>query len=295
MNLTDFQKKLAWGVGILSIVSLWIVFPLIFKALIESYKLPEHFNDFGAFGDIYGSLNTLISSIALCAVAFSTYLQVTSLKESRELNNRQFALSKQIHDEQIFESQNAIFTNKFYSLLNFKKDKLDSISISRKITFGERGSQIVQETCVEVMDEMSSEFYSMLKNDNYLYNAFSQEELFSDFRKVAKDLKYKNIAPLISYFHIYMDLCQLIKNSNISEEEKSFYKSVLSNSMTQGEQILLFWLSPMFESIVIKDSEIFTMFGYVPAFEQYALEFHEASHFKNHDWKEFFSNCENPT
>ncbi|MFP0967803.1 hypothetical protein ACLDZY_11950 [Acinetobacter baumannii] len=280
-----------------AVITAWLSFPIFFEWLITKHFLinaKDYGEKYGAVGDTYGSLNTLISSIALCAVAYSTYLQVTSLKESRITNEQQLQLAINNHQEQVRESRNSIFANQFYSLLNFKKDKLESISISRKIPFGDSGFQTIQETCVEVMDEMSSEFYGMLKKDNNLYNAFSQEELFNDFRKVAKDLKYKNISPLISYFHIYMDLCQLIKRSNISEEEKNFFKSVLSNSMTQGEQILLFWMSPMFESIVIKDSQIFTMFGHVPAFEKYALEFHEISHFRNHDWKEFFSNSENP-
>lgn len=280
-----------------AVISAWLSFPIFFEWLITKHFLidPEKYGQkFGAVGDTYGSLNTLISSIALCAVAYSTYLQVTSLNESRELNNRQITLVKQTHDEQIIESKNAIFTNKFYSLLNFKKDKLNSISINREIPFGDGGPRIVQETCVEVMDEMSIKFYNMLKENNKLYSGFSPKDLFTELQRVVKELHYKNISPLISYFHIYMDLCELIKSSSISEQEKVFFKSVLSNSMTQGEQIILFWMSPMFENIVIKDSEIFTMFGYMEAFENYALEFHEESHFKNEDWKEFFLEPKDP-
>lgn len=104
MNITDFQKKMIWGVGVLSIVCLWIAFPFIFKLLIEAYKFPKDFTDFGPFGDIYGSLNTLISSIALCAVAYSTYLQITSLNETRVTNKEQLKLAEKSHQEQLNES-----------------------------------------------------------------------------------------------------------------------------------------------------------------------------------------------
>lgn len=295
MNLTDFQKKLIWGAGILSIICLWIAFPFIFKLLIEAYKFPEDFKDLGPFGDIYGSLNTLISSIALCAVAFSTWLQVTSLKETREVNAKQLTLAKQAHDEQVEESRNAIFANKFYSLLNFKADKLNSISVQRKIPLGSNQVRNVQETGIEAIEEISLKFYRLLKENPSVYSKLAIDETFKEFQAIVENLGYKSVATLISYFHIYMDLCQLIKFSHISDQEKKFYKSVLSNSMTQGEQILLFWISPMFISLELNDSEIFTMFACNDAFMDYGKTFHNASRFKHDDWKEEFPMSENPT
>jgi hypothetical protein len=129
MKLTNFQIKLAWIVGIGSIICLWIAFPFLFKTLLSFYSFPEKFNEFGAFGDIYGSLNTLISSIALCAVAYSTWLQVTSLKESRRANEKQLSLARDSHIEQIKESKNAIFTSKFYGLLNLKNERFHQLCI----------------------------------------------------------------------------------------------------------------------------------------------------------------------
>lgn len=293
MNLTNFQKKLIWGVGILSLICLWIAFPLIFKALIESYKFPANFNSFGPFGDIYGSLNTLISSIALCAVAYSTYLQVTSLKESREVNARQISLAQQTHNEQIIESQNAIFATKFYSLLNFKKDKLNSLTVQKKVPFGENEFRYTQEEGVRAMDEISWKFCQRLKENITLYNGFTREKLFNDFKQVTKELNYQALSSMISYFHIYKDLCRLIRYSNISEEDKTFYKSVLSNSMTQGEQLLLFWIKPMFGGIDIADSEIFTLFIHSEIFENFGLQFHKEHHFKSKKWKNAFRKSKN--
>ncbi|HFX6244043.1 hypothetical protein NQ666_12540 [Acinetobacter baumannii] len=288
-------RKLPWG-WILLGITLWFLFPWIFSVFFNLIiKNPKEYGEsFGAVGDIFGSLNALISSIALCAVAYSTWLQVTSLKETREVNAKQLTLAKQAHDEQIIESQNAIFATKFYSLLNFKKDKLNTISIQRKVRFGDTEFRSIQESGIQAMDELAIKFCKLLKENNKLYSGFDKTELFEDFRKRCRELNYGQVSVLLSYFHIYTDLCRLIKISSISEEDRWFYKSILSNSMTQSEQILLFWISPMFGVIDIEDSEIFTLFVYSEIFKEFALEFHESSHFKSNKWKDAFAKVENP-
>ena len=92
-----------------------VIFPLIFSKIIGHTlgDLSLYGENLGSIGDIYGSLNTLVSSIALLAVAFTTYLQVISLKETRKANSKQLNLAKDAHDEQIKESRNAIL------LINF--------------------------------------------------------------------------------------------------------------------------------------------------------------------------------
>jgi hypothetical protein len=249
----------------------------------------------GPLGDIYGSLNTLISSIALCAVGYSAYLQVTSLNESRKATERQLLLAEKNHLEQLKESKNAIFSNQFYSLLNFKNNKLNSLTINKTIPLGDTGSENVKITAEEVIEHLSFKFCKILEEDKNCYKGFTRGELFDDFQKVIMESEFKNTSSLVSYFHIYPDLCRLIKDSNIAEHDKNFYKSVLSNSMTIGEQILLFWLTPMFKSFDLTDSEIFSMFGQTKLLKNFALEFHEQSHFKNNEWKRLFSNYENPT
>ena len=120
-------KNLPWG-WILLGVTLWFLFPWIYSVLFSLIiKNPEYYGDrFGAVGDIYGSLNTLISSIALCAVAFSTWLQVTSLKETRDSNAKQLNLAKEMHDAQIKESKYSNFINIYNSLMNYKLTKYNA-------------------------------------------------------------------------------------------------------------------------------------------------------------------------
>lgn len=290
MNLSDFQKKLVWGVGVLSIVCLWIAFPFIFKLLIEAYKFPEEFTDFGPFGDIYGSLNTLISSIALCAVAYSTWLQVTSLKETRKTNIKQLKFAEDSHNEQLNESRNAIFANQFYSLLNFKKDRLNNLSLIYRAK-NEDGDEITKFVpALHVIEDLAEKFIEILNNNNDEYKGLSNEILKKMFIRKYIELGYDSISYLSSNFRIYSDLCNLIRDAKITKSDKDFYKSVLSNSMFLHEQILLFWIAPIISNFQLEDSEIFTLFDQFTEFKNFALEFHKASHFKSETWKNYFNN-----
>ncbi|HCW3744520.1 TPA: hypothetical protein OXK60_003040, partial [Acinetobacter baumannii] len=210
MNLTNFQKKLMWGVGILSIICLWIAFPLIFKALIDSYKLPENYKDFGPFGDIYGSLNTLISSIALCAVAFSTWLQVTSLKDNKVANEIQVKLTKEAHDEQMRESRNAIFANKFYGLLNYKNEKLNQIKLLYK-----PDSNFIEISGFKAFEHLSRIFCVILSENPDFYKNKTLTQVNDHFRSIVAISFNNDVNALISYLYLYADLIILIKESDI--------------------------------------------------------------------------------
>lgn len=72
------RGKLKYTLLIIFIFFIWTYFPFIFRFLMNWMGWLgtdlKGFSEFGAIGDIYGSLNTLISSLALCAVAYSTTL-----------------------------------------------------------------------------------------------------------------------------------------------------------------------------------------------------------------------------
>lgn len=288
------RSKLKYVLLILFIFLIWVYFPFIFMNLMKWMGWLgtdlKGYGEFGAIGDIYGSLNTFISSIALCAVAYSTWLQVTSLKETRESNIKQLELAEKIHDEQIQESRNAIFANQFYSLLNFKKDRLNNLSL----VYGEvdaNGEKITKFVpALHVIEDLSEKFIEILTNNNDEYKGLSNEILKNEFVYKYIDLGYGSISFLSSYFRIYSDLCSLIRNSELTKSEKDFYKSVLSNSMFLHEQILLFWIAPIINDFDLENSEIFTLFDQFTEFKNFALQFHKASHFKSETWKEYFNN-----
>lgn len=294
------NKNYQWLISLVilfAVIAAWLNFPVFFEWLITKHFLidPEKYGQkFGAVGDTYGSLNTLISSIALCAVAFSTYLQITSLNEARKDNKMQLELAEKSHDEQVKESRNAIFANKFYSLLNFKESKLNSVILTRKIGMDPDFQEFEEVSALKAMEDLALEFHRIMSNSKNAYVSYYPGELLDEFEKSVDRLGYNSVNLLICYFHIYIDLLNLISTSNISENEIKFYKSVLSNSMNQYEQVLFFWISPMFGAFDLRDSEIFNMFGYLEEFEDFALQFHDISHFKYDEWKNVFLENENP-
>lgn len=293
----------------------WLFFPNLFQWwAIHVWSIPadqlDEMGKLGPLGDIYGSLNTLFTSVTLLIVIYSAYLQrqankdareamaeqlkqakeasAEQLKQAKESTKQQLDLAETTRDAQIKESQNAIFATKFYSLLNFKKDKLNSFTLQRTVIDKTYGPKEIQENPMEAIDVISTSFYQISKSDNKRFLNLTVIQLQSEFQKIARENGYKSVSILIAYFYLYTSLCELIANSEISHNDKEFYKNVLSNSMSQGEQILLFWLVPMFLSINISGSEIFTMFGYSDAFEPFALKFHKKDHFRNDEWKNIF-------
>lgn len=290
MKLTNFQIKLAWIVGIGSIICLWIAFPFIFKTLLSFYSFPEKFNEFGAFGDIYGSLNTLISSIALCAVAFSTWLQVTSLKETRKANKDQVILAREAHDEQIKESRNAIFTSKFYSLLQYKDAKLKHINFT-SIDESIKNTEKQNISGFELMETLAHTFYhDILRYHSTSYTDFSLDELRNDLMKESSKHVSNSISSLISFFYIHCEIVKLIADADIDDSDKEFFKSTFYSSMFQTEQIFLFWISPMYDfTKILKKGFVFNQIGYDENLKKYALKYYDASFFSDAAWKKIFA------
>ncbi|MDC5019695.1 hypothetical protein NRA03_18125, partial [Acinetobacter baumannii] len=88
MNLTDSQKRLLWGLGILFIFIIWITFPLIFKKwvftlIVKPPFTPLEFAVLGPIGDIFGGLTAFFTSLTLIIVLYSAYLQRRANKDAR--------------------------------------------------------------------------------------------------------------------------------------------------------------------------------------------------------------------
>ncbi|WP_457970270.1 hypothetical protein [Acinetobacter calcoaceticus] len=281
MNKKNFHWLILLVI-LFAVIAAWLSFPIFFEWLITKHFLidPEKYGQkFGAVGDTYGSLNTLISSIALCAVAYSTWLQVTSLNETREANTNQLQLAKQAHDEQVKESKNAIFTTKFYGLLNLKNEKFHHLGISIN---GEH------KTPYDIFAELGLSFIELLEGE------------WKDVEKLDKAIikrgyldtinKYeKSFAQFFSYFLIYGDILTLIKSSELTEEDKKFFKTVLSNSMAGQEQIVILWLGAFYNEIIafLEDSDLISQF-YGELYFPFVRKFHRASHFGPELWKKVF-------
>ncbi|MBJ9957473.1 hypothetical protein [Acinetobacter courvalinii] len=282
------KNCLIWGgIIFLILIPLWIFFPIIFSK-VTYYILgnPKEYGDhLGAVGDIYGSLNTFFSSIAFLAVAFTTWLQVNALKETREANKRQLNLAEKNHEEQIKESRNAIFSTKFYALLNYKTDMLEQFKVI-KDSKEYRGN--------EIFGLYYKHFEVLLEHYWVDLDSIDKDIILKELKKF--DLLVnsgKEFTGWFSYFLIHTQISELIYNSKIDDEDKKFYRSVLSNSMSMEEQITLFWIAPVTPRVMTKleNTKIFSLF-FNRKFIPYAKKFYNKSYFGIKSWGKVFEDTQ---
>ena len=250
MNLTDFQKRLLWGLGILSIFIVWITFPLIFKTwvftlLVKPPFTPEAFATLGPIGDIFGGLTAFFTSATLIIVMYSAYLQrkankdareamAEQLKQARESTIQQLDLAKATHDAQLQESRYSIFINGFNSLLNYKHDRYMSIQTTK-------GSRTYQ--AHEVFTHLNIGLRDYTENEWKDISKVTPEQVEQDFYSVMNEISnIGNHTELMGYFTTVSDLYNFINHSSINADDKEFYKSMVLNSLTTGEQAALYWI-----------------------------------------------------
>ncbi|MDV7447562.1 hypothetical protein R4514_12500 [Acinetobacter baumannii] len=256
---------------ILSIFFIWIYFPLIFSFLMNWMGWIgtdlKGFSEFGAIGDIYGSLNTLISSLALCAVAYSTILQVNELK-----------LARQTYVDQLNEAKYSNFTALFYSLIQHKQQIFNNIKVKKK-TNGEIA------LANQLFAELSSEFIrycSVLDgNSNGEMNDLDIKDIRTYFYKLLqRDYFGSFYSDLLTYFNSYTNILNLIAKADLKQEDREFFISMIRDGITINEQTVLIWVSSFEENIKepLKNSRIIKSNFQRPIY-QYIKKFHEPNLF----------------
>lgn len=292
----------------------WLFFPNLFQWwALHVWSIPieqlDEMGKLGPLGDIYGSLNTLFTSATLLIVLYSTYLQrqankdvresmaeqlkqakeasAEQLRQAKESTKQQLDLAEATRDAQIKESQNAIFTTKFNSLLNYKDEMLKTFVVRKdnKIYNGR-----------EIFDIYFKHFENLVDSDWKDLKRFNENLIINEIRKcdLASDegIEFND---WYSHFLKIADIIKLIKNSGLNDSEKDFFLSVLRSSMTMREQITLFWVAPVVPQIypVLEDSKIFNLF-YGEKFIPYCQQFYKRGHFNSNSWKKVFDEIETP-
>lgn len=275
--------------------------------------------DLGPLGDIYGSLNTLFTSATLAFVVYATLLQRQANNDAREAMERQLqqakedteeqlkqareateqqilnaqqlahiqleharqysmdqlALAKATHDAQIKESKDAIFSNMFYALLSQKQQHFNNL----KFTFND----VHTLTASEILYNMSTEFFSLLKSEWLDLNILTKEKVRDDFNQALKKLNNnKTSSDFYSYFGYYRALLNLIERYETSDQDKQFFWDLLSVSTSATEKLLLFWLAIFQEGLKEKLIETkFLDFKLNENMLPLAIKFFDKSYFKD--------------
>ena len=276
------RSKLKYLLLILLILLVWIYFPFIFMNLMNWMGWIgtdiKGYSEFGAIGDIYGSLNTFISSIALCGVAFTTYLQVKSLDETRISNQN-------IHQANEF----AQFTSQFYGLLNYKNERVKLLCLKNGV------EEIIG---FEVFRAYHLEYLKVIKNEwKNNCESLESQDIKNMLNIISKRLnKGKYYYEVSNYFNLYIQIFSLIDNTNLSEAQREFAIDLVKSSMTLSEQVTMFFITPFKNRLYVslEDKEIFNTF-YHKKYIPFAKKFYNESFFSNNNWKSTFNDIENPT
>ncbi|KAB1859913.1 hypothetical protein F4W09_01965 [Acinetobacter tandoii] len=275
-NVPENYKKKAnenfdsfiFAIIIMGGIFLFLFLPLVFKSLAvnvwgiplsivdeKGTSIPLKLSDLGPLGDIYGSLNTLFTSITLGIVAYTAGLQRKANEQTFNATEAQLDLAQNNHEEQLKESRNAIFTNQFYALLNFKNERLNKLILRPK------DEPIIQG--FEIFDKFNREVYAIFTQYKNKQHELTSEKVREEFKKISK--KYNNDLisyDIFSYLELYAALVNLLQLTPMERKVKQFYKEMICSSMTPTEQYVLFFLAPMWKRVIIplKGSYIFNTF-----------------------------------
>ncbi|EXS32634.1 MULTISPECIES: cell envelope integrity protein TolA [Acinetobacter calcoaceticus/baumannii complex] len=312
MNLTDFQKRLLWGLGILFILILWITFPLVFKEwvfklLVKPPFTPEAFTSLGPIGDIFGALTALLTSLTLIIVIYTAYLQRQAniyareamaeqlrqagkaaknqleqakeatkeqLQQARESTTQQLDLAKSTHEAQLKETMYSNFLNTYNSLMNYKLAKYNTIQlfVKGRIWHAE-----------EIFKEIGLTFYA----EKQIFELrLTRAQIGNLYNQTLIDIagNDKGLEELNSYFLIYQSIYDLINDAEITEKEKAFFRKATSNSMSKHEQLTLLWAATNLLDWheLVKNTGIFNQF-YNDYMMPFIVTFFEKSCFSHPD------------
>lgn len=213
------------------------------------------------------------------------YALRAQLKQAEESTKQQLALAQASHDAQIRESQNAIFTTKFYGLLNFKNERLNSLKLKSSTGIILVGYEIFSPINQYISKSCFSKYGQNLKElePSYIRQEF---DLFC-----CEHNNNNKFYEIFSYFELYSSLLDLIKTAPLETNVKNFYWSLIRNSMTSSEQLSLFYLAPIWDRLYISllDSFLFNSFAPSNGFsKEFAIKFYKKNHFYTEEWFQFF-------
>lgn len=297
------QKVTLCVVLLIVLLIAWGLFPLFFKWLMIGLGTEKTaLEDFGTFGDIYGSLNTLFTSATLIIVMYSAYLQRQANKDAREAmakqlrqvrnasrkqlrqaqlsTKRQLALAQAAHDAQMKESKYAIFSNGFNALLSYKHEKFLSVKFVKGTN---------NYSAQEIFTHINLMFFNNVKTFwKDISDLDSKKIEISFYETIFKISDVKNVSEIFSYFYTVMDLFHYINRSQIDNKDKDFYRNIVINSLSVGEQIAIFWTGIFSEQMnnFIYREKLFE-FGYDEDLLIFAMKFYEKELFGEDFQKEW--------
>lgn len=197
-------------------------------------------------------------------------LSEIELAQTRLFASDQLDLVQATHDAQINESRNAVFSNAFYTLLNYKKDLLNSLRLTDA-----QGKESIGN---EIFDSFNIFF---MNNVEVLNKTTNTKNLQNQYHKKLIELNNgKANLGIYSYFIIYKNIFYLIEHSQLTENEKEIYLSFFRNTIQTSEQMFIFFMCPIYPEFleIFKNKSIFHCFK-TDGHQSYIDQFYDESFF----------------
>lgn len=323
------QKVVLCLVLLVILLIAWGLFPLFFKWLMVGIGSKEtDLKEFGAFGDIYGSLNTLFTSATLIIVMYSAYLQRQANQDAREAMQKQLQQARDDTEKQLQQAREAT-----QQQIEHAKHLAD-IQLRQSMEVSDKQLELAKASHDAQMREskntfFKSQFYLLLnyKNDmfkelkmsnsdgfelrghklfNELFKCLNHNIMFkysNNIKNVDKDIitlafdesckrlnNNDKFYEILSYFEIYAAIIKLINSSKLDQNEVNFYGDLLRISTSTNEQLCIFLLAPMWDRLYsqIKLVAFFNSFGTTKVYEEFAFKFYTKENFALESWAEAF-------
>ena len=163
------------------------------------------------------------------------------LLQTREATQQQLDLAQATHDAQIKESKYAIFSNMFYALLNQKHERFNMIEVRKD------GKHL---NVIQILSIINDELFKLITEKWKDISKLERDEVYSEYKDVITKIcmendgkKGDNLSNLALYLVSYGNLFELINRNQLSKEDEHFFKCIVRDSMTIGEQVAMFWLA----------------------------------------------------
>lgn len=196
------------------------------------------------------------------------------LEQARESMEQQLALAQATHDAQMKESKYSIFSNVFHSLLNQKHSRYLSIQTKKND---------IQYIAQEIFTHIDHNFYNNLNEKWGDFDKLTKDDIEQDYYDIMGEISNsKNYSEIFGYFKGLIDLYELIRRAELEEEDKHYFRILLRNTLTTGEQSAIFWIGAFRKDVsyLLHKEKIFNL-KYDDYFMPFIVKFYKKECFSN--------------
>lgn len=281
-------------------------------------KFEEIGTKYGAFGDSYGSLNTLFTGFAFSGLIISIFIQLLELRQTRkELSGQNKALTGQeIQSKKqtsILENQYKLtsfqhieaikqnFYHQFYALMEERRFRLQNLAVHRDLAYDPKTNRDVfannyKELGIPAFKVYLQQIEKKLSNTMGKVKADKNKNpIFINQLNMSFDsLKFSQISSIIN---LTDNLLTTIKslNGNIPTDQKidiENYLNLIASSLYPEEAAIIFWygiISPGWKEL-IEETALLRYFSYGYADDLAPIFYNTKAFGENDHWKSIYKN-----